>query len=412
MGSSASKYHCRLLSLTLGFRPSGGGNLKTPWLSFILLAMTVVAGTFLTGCEKTPPPAAPFVVPVVAMEVQGRPTTNYVEYIGQTLGVQDVEIRARVAGFLEAVKFTEGGLVRSNDLLYVIDDRPLKAALAQAEGVLAQADASWEKTKRDVRRYGPLWEKNAISRQQYDDAIVAELAAAATQRAALAALDAAKIQLSYTKIYSPLDGIAGKNEVSVGNLVGQGQNTLLTTVSDVSFINMRFSISEQDYLLWQRTRDQNEDGKGVFELILADGSLHPSRNSDVFVDRQVDPKTGTLMVQVRFPNPGQIVRPGQFGRVRFPSEVFPAAILVPQRCVQELQANYSVFVVGPDNKAVFRKIVLGPRIGTFYVVRDGLKPGDKVVVEGVQKMQNGVPLAVTMTNLMAEITATNPAKTP
>lgn len=348
-------------------------------------------------------------MPVVAAEVLVRDTTNYVENIGQTLGAQDVEIRARVAGFLESVHFTEGRPVRSNDLLYVIDDRPFQAALSQAQGVFAQANASWEKSKRDTNRFGPLWERGALSRQQLDDALAAECGAAANVLAARASVNTAEIQLGYTKIRSPLDGIAGKNEVSVGNLVGQGQSTLLTTVSDISSINVRFSVTEQDYLMFRRKHVEAPEGKGVFELIRADGSRHPFRNSGVFADRHVDPKTGTLLMQVQFPNPDNLVRPGQFARVRFPVGVFPNAILVPQRCVQEMQADYSVFVVGADNRAEFRDVALGPRLGTFYVVTRGLSAGEKTVVDGIQKLQHGMPMAVTMTNLTADVAASQPS---
>lgn len=368
-------------------------------LQFALAGGLVAGAIILSGCKKPAAPPAAFALPVVAAEALRRDTTNFVEIIGQTFGAQDVEIRARVAGFLDSVHFTEGRPVKSNDLLYVIDDRPFKAALAQSEGGLAQALATWDKSQRDTNRLGPLWEKNAVSRQVYDDARAAERAAAANTQAAQAAVDAARIQLGYTKIYSPLDGIVGRNEVSVGNLVGQSQNTLLTTVSAIDAINVRFSVSEQLYLTLTRKPATSSDGVGVFELILADGSLHPHRNSAVFADRQVDPKTGTLLLQVQFPNPAQILRPGQFARVRFPIKVFPDAILVPQRAVQELQANYSVFVVGAERQAELRKIMIGPRIGAFYVVTDGLKAGEQVVVDGIQKLQPGVPMAVTLTNL-------------
>ena len=364
-----------------------------------VLCSLVAASLFFAGCQKAEPPQVVQALPVVAAEVLVRDATNFLENIGQTLGGNDVEIRARVAGFLESVHFTEGKEVKSNDLLYVIDDRPLTAALNQAKGLLAQANAAWEKSRQDTNRFGPLWEKNAISRQQLDDALAAERAAAANVQAAQASVETAKIQLGYTKIYAPLDGVVGKNEVGVGNLVGQGQSTLLTTISDLNFINVRFSVSEQEYLGFKRKRVEGGSGVGLFALILADGVLHPHSNSAVFADRQVDPKTGTLLLQVQFPNPEHLVRPGQFARVRFPIEVFPGAVLVPQRCVQEMQANYLVFVVGAERKAEFRKITLGPRLGPFYVVKDGLKAGEQIVVDGIQKLQNGAPMLVTTTNL-------------
>lgn len=369
------------------------------------------ASVFLAGCNKQEAAKGGFAMPVQAAEVLARDTTNFVEFIGQTRGAQDVEIRARVAGFLESVNFTEGTLVKSNTLLYTIDRRPFEAALAQAQAGLAQVDVAWQKAKNDTNRLGPLWEKNAISRQQLDDALAAERAAAANVLAARAAADTASIQLGYTEIRAPLEGLVGKTEVKPGNLVGQGATTLLTTLSSLDPIHVRFSVSETTYLDWRR-RHQGDDAQsrkaadGIFELILADGSIHPERGSVVFADRQVDPTTGTLLLEVEFPNPNRVVRPGQFARVRFPLAVIPSAILVPQRAVTELQATYSVFVVGADNKAEFRKIKPGPRIGSFYVVNEGLKAGEKIVVEGIQKLQNGVPMMVTMTNLATIQTST------
>lgn len=376
---------------------------KRCWICLCAAVLSCL-GLIAAGCKKAPPTPTTMAVPVVAMEVLIADATNYVESVGQTFGVQDVEIRARVAGFLDSVHFAEGSLVRSNELLYVIDDRPFKAALAESEGVLAQAMAAWEKARRDTNRLGPLWERNAISRQQLDDAVVSELTAAAHVKSAQATVEAASIQLGYTRIRSPLDGIAGKNEVSVGNLVGQGQSTLLTAISDVRSVNVRFSLSEQDYLAYRRKHYTVESGIGVFELILADGNRHPHRNVEVFAGRQVDPRTGTLLVQARFPNPEGIIRPGQFARVRFPSEVFAQAVLVPQRAVQELQATYSTFVVGKDDRAEFRSISVGPRLGSFFVVTSGLKSGDRVVLEGAQKLRSGAPVVVTMTNLVLEVT--------
>lgn len=363
----------------------------------------------LTGCKDAPPPPQGFAMPVVAALVLVQDQPIYVENIGQTLGAQDVEIRARVAGFLESVNFTEGTFVTNGMLLYTIDAAPFRATLAQSQGMLAQAEATWQKSLRDTNRLGPLWEKNAISRQQYDDAIAAERASAANVQAAQAAVETARIQLDYTTIHAPIDGIVGKTEVKAGNLVGQGQATLLTTISSVDPIRVRFSVNERDYLAWRRAHSVGqpamEKAKGIFELILADGSVHPHRGEIVFADREVDPRTGTLLMEAAFPNPERIVRPGQFGRVRFPLEMIPNAVLVPQRAVQELQASYSVFVVTPENTAKSRRIEPGPRVGPFFVIRSGLQAGDTIVIEGIQKLQEGMPVAVTLTNLAATATA-------
>ncbi|MHC1763666.1 MAG: efflux RND transporter periplasmic adaptor subunit [Verrucomicrobiia bacterium] len=360
-----------------------------------------VALVLTCGCRaKKPASSSPYAVPVVAAEVLVRDQAVYIENIGQTLGAQDVEIRARVAGFLDTVSFTEGSLVTNNQLLYTIDARPFRATLSQAEAGLAQAKALWEKAQRDTNRLGPLWTQNAISRQQLDDAIAAERSAAASLQAAEANVETARIQLGYTEIRSPIQGIAGKTEVKPGNLVGQGQATLLTTISSIDPIHYRFSISEADYLAWARKHPpQASDGRrAVFELVLADGTLHPHKGTAVFGDREVDSATGTLLLEALFPNPEGLLRPGQFGRVRFPVRLISGAVLVLQRCVQELQATYSVFVV-QDSKAQFRKIELGPRVDNYYVVAAGLKAGELVVVEGMQKLTNTSPVSVTMTNM-------------
>lgn len=372
-------------------------------LRFTLLATGLaLAG----GCNKAPEPPPRPPVPVIASDVVVRDQPIYLESMGQALGAQDVEIRARVEGILESMHFTEGSFVRSNDLLYVIDPRSLEANLEQTRGNLAQAEAALDKARRDVARLQPLWEKNAISRQTLDDALAAERSAEAGVNSARGALENTQIQLGYARIYAPLDGLVGKTEVKPGNLVGRGQTTLLTTLSSIDPIHFRFSVSEKEYLEWRRERPDDNQARAaasnIFELVLADGTLHPHKGTVVFADRNVDPTTGTLLLEVAFPNPERLVRPGQFGRVRVPIKQLPGAILVPQRAVQELQATYSVFVVRPDQTAEFRKVTPGPRVGNLMVITAGLSPGDRVVVEGGQKLQNNAPVAVTLKPVDAE----------
>ena len=321
------------------------------------------AALALAGCGKksaAPPPAPPPPVPVVVSEVLVRDQPIYLESIGQALGAQDVEIRARVEGVLESMNFTEGSFVKKDSLLYVIEPYSLQASLDRNKGALAQSEAQLDKATRDVARLQPLWEKNAISRQTLDDALAAERSARAGVDSAKAALESTQIQLGYAKIYAPIDGLVGKTEVRPGNLVGRGQSTLLTTMSTIDPIHFRYSVSEQDYLAWRRARPDDEkaraDASNIFDLVLADGALHPHKGGVVFADRNVDPTTGTLLLEVAFPNPERLIRPGQFGRVRVPVKVLPGAILVPQRAVKETQAIYSVFVVDADRKAEFRKV--------------------------------------------------------
>lgn len=373
------------------------------WLGLMIL---------MAGCrEKTGPAPAP--VPVIAAEVIVRDQPVYFEAMGQTIGSQDVEIRARVDGILESMRFREGAMVEKGALLYTIDPSTLEANLAQAQGNLAQAEAALGKARRDVARLTPLWEKNAISRQMLDDAEAAERSAAGAVDTAQAAVENVRIQLGYTKIYAPIAGLIGKTEVKPGNLVGRGQNTLLTTISALDPIHVRFSISEQDYLaLRQAHADQiqtaPETPAAVFDLVLADGSTWPQKGAVVFADRNVDPATGTLLLEVAFPNPGGILRPGQFGRVRVTVRQIARAVLVPQRAVRELQATYSVYVVGADGCAEFRPVQIGPRIDNLYVIEAGLQPGEQVVVDGGQKLQNRMPVAATLQNAAAT-TAPNAA---
>ena len=372
------------------------------------IAMLLCLLTLMSACrEKTVQETS--ATPVVASDVIVRDQPVYFEAMGQTLGSQDVEITARVEGILESIHFREGSMVDEGTLLYTIDPRTLESNLEQAKGSLAQAEAALDKARRDVARLTPLWEKNAISRQMVDDAVAAESSASGAVTAAQGAVENMKIQLGYTKIYAPITGLIGKTEVKPGNLVGRGQSTLLTTMSCLDPIHLRFSVSEQDYLTWSRVhaaQGSNAPPKGLVELILSDGTVHPQKGTVVFADRNVDSATGTLLMEVAFPNPDRVLRPGQFGRIRAPIRQISNAILVPQRAVQELQSTYSVFVVGADNKAEFRKVTLGPSVDNLYVIESGLQPGEKVVTEGGQKLQNNMPVTDTLQPAASESTAT------
>ena len=361
-----------------------------------------------SGCREREAPA-PQPVPVIASEVVVRDQPIYFEAMGQTLGSQDVQITARVEGILEEVHFREGSMVEQGALLYTIDPSTLESNLAQAKGALAQAEAALDKARRDVARLTPLWEKKAISRQSVDDALAAERSAAGALETAQGAVKNMEIQLGYTRIYAPITGLIGKTEVKPGNLVGRGQSTVLTTMSSLDPIHVRFSISEQEYLIARRMYSEQAEGTSrprVFDLILADGTTHPEKGAVVFADRNVDAATGTLLMEVAFPNPECVVRPGQFGRVRAAIRQIPGAILVPQRAVQEMQATYSVYVVGADGAAEFRKVEVGPRAGNLQVIESGLKPGEQVVVEGGQKLQNRMPVSVTLRPAAGEAPAT------
>jgi membrane fusion protein, multidrug efflux system len=384
--------------------------------------LAFLAAVSAGGCSKGPPPA-PQVPKVYVAQVTQKDVPIYQEQVGQTRGFQDVEVRARVEGYLEKVAFAEGSFVKKGDLLYQIDPKPFEAALSNAEANLATAQARLQKTENDVKRLAPLADQQAVSQQELDDAVSSKDAAQAQVQAQKATVDNARLNLGYTHITSPIEGLVGTTQVKAGNLVGRGENTLLTTVSQIDPILFRGGVSEADYLRLARRvaaakalaggSEQPKAGGGTQavpgavaqaapgaaeqagaegagpELILADGTVHPYKGSLDSIERAVDPTTGTLAVQVRFPNPEKLVRPGQYGRVRFVTDTRKGALLVPQRAVQELQNLFSLAVVGSDNKVTFRNVTVGPRVGNLWLIEKGLNPGEQVVVEGLQRLKDG-----------------------
>jgi len=356
------------------------------------LIVAAAAFTLGTACRQAPPPAAaPPEVYVSNVIVKDVPV--YLELAGQTDGFEDVDIRARVEGFLETVDFSEGSFVRKGDLLYRIDPKPFEASLAGARADLATAEARLEKTTNDVKRYTPLAAQRAVSQQELDDARSAQEAARSQVDAARAAVETATLNLGYTRVTSPIAGLVGTTQVKPGNLVGRGEPTLLTTVSRIDQVIFRVGVTEADYLRIMR-RAPGETGRTAthagIELTLADGTVHPYPGQVHAVDRQVNGQTGTIGVQLTFPNPQFVLRPGQFGRARVLLEMKKNAMLVPQRAVQELQNIYSVAVVGDSNKVTFRNVTVGPRVGQMWVVEDGLMPDERVVAEGLQAIADGV----------------------
>lgn len=361
-------------------------------LHVVVAVVAVVAGGCAKQAPAPPPPPEVYVADVAQRDV---PVT--MELVGQTRGAQDVEIRARVEGYLERVAFAEGSFVRKGDLLYQVDPKPLEAILAAARADLATAQARLEKCRNDVARYRPLVEKQAVSRQELDNAVSAEEAARAQVDAAAAAVDKATLDLSYTRITAPIDGLVGTTQVKAGNLVGRGESTLLTTVSQVDPILFRAGMSEAEYL--RLAKELLAEGKPTgarqtpIELILADGTVHPHPGRLDAVERAIDATTGTLALQATFPNPDRLIRPGQYGRARFVSEVKTGALLVPQRAVSELQNLYTVAVVGADDTVDIRTVTVGPRVDGLWVVEEGLEPGERVVVEGLQRVRDGLKVS-------------------
>lgn len=356
-----------------------------------LILIAVAAIGFGIGCRKAAPPAT---VPpeVYVTNVIQEDVPEYLDLAGQTQGFQDVDIRARVEGFLDSVNFREGSFVRKGDLLYQIDPKPFEAALAGVKADLDTARALLDRTTNDVARYTPLAAQRAVSQKELDDARTAQDAARAQVEAARAAVDTATLNLGYTRVYSPIDGLVGSTQVKPGNFVGRGEATLLTTVSQINPIIFRVAMNEADYLRVVKRRPLqtgNVPQAADIQLALADGTAHSYPGRVGVVERQVNAATGTLGIQIYFPNPQFVLRPGQYGRARLLLDLKKNALLVPQRAVQELQNLYSVAVVDDTNHVSFRNVTVGPREGELWVIEKGLQPGDRVVAEGLQAVSDG-----------------------
>jgi membrane fusion protein, multidrug efflux system len=343
-----------------------------------------------SACEKPAPPPPPPPEVYVADAIQ-RDVPVYLDLVGQTEGFQDVEIRARVEGFLETVTFKEGAFVKKGDILYQIDRKPFETVIAGAKADIAAAEARLAKARNDVTRYKPLVTKQAVSQQELDNALAAQDAATAEVEAGKATLEQAQINLGYTTVTAPIDGLVGTTQVKPGNLVGRGEPTLLTTISQIDPVIFRVGITEADYLRVARRR--GTAGRGTppadLELTLADGTVLPQKGRLGPIERAVDPTTGTLAIQFIFANPNGLVRPGQYGRARIVLETKVGAVLVQQRAVQELQNLYSVGILVGD-KVEFRNVKVGQKVGSMWVIEEGVKPGEKVVVEGLQRVQSGM----------------------
>jgi membrane fusion protein (multidrug efflux system) len=319
------------------------------------------------------------------------------EWVGTADGLVNATIRAQVTGYLIKQDYTEGDMVRKGQLLFEIDPRPFKAAFDQAEGTLLQLKAQYENAVVNLARVRTLTEKGYVSKKDLDDATSAERSAKAAVVSAQAAVEKARLDLGFTKITSLIDGMAGIAKAQVGDLVGPAQSGELTTVSTVEPIKVYYTINEQAYIDFMRRFSSEAAGLArarelEIRLILADGTPYPYKGRFYAVDRQVDVRTGTLRVAALFPNPGYMLRPGQFVRVHVLIGTKKGALLVPQRAVTELQGSYQVAVVGPGNMVDIRPVQPGERVGAMWVIDSGLKPGERVVAEGVEKVRQGMPV--------------------
>jgi membrane fusion protein (multidrug efflux system) len=350
-----------------------------------LLLIAAVAGCSSKDDKPAPPPPGVTVTPVVKKDVEIQQ-----EWVGSMLGNVDADIRPKVDGFLLKQVYAEGSYVNKGQPLFELDSRQTQASVEQAKGKLERARASLAQAQIDVKRYTPLVAQRAISQAELDKAMSMEQAAKAEVDADQAVLDNANLNLGWTTVTSPISGIAGISKVGVGDLMTP--ITVMTTISNVNPINIDFSIAEQDYMRLQREKSGRAAGRSL-QLILGDGTVYPQRGRALLVNREVDSRTGTIQVRAEFPNPGNVLRPGQYARIRAVTEVRKGALLIPQRAIAELQGVYQVGLVGPDNKVTVKAVSLGPQVADEWIVESGLQVGDNVIVDGLQRVRNGMTVA-------------------
>jgi membrane fusion protein (multidrug efflux system) len=355
-----------------------------------LLLFLLVTGKIAVSVEA----AAPTGPEVTVMQVSTQPTRVSLDIIGEIRAFREVELRARVTGTLNELKFKPGQKVKEGDLLFIIDADPYQAALTNAQAGLAQARAGLSRVQQDVERYKPLLPDNAIPRQVYDQTVAQAAQEEAVVASKKAAVERAQLDLDYTRVRSPLAGRVGLQKIEVGTLVSAGQ-TILANVSTLDPVVVYFSVSEDEYLAYSKRKEiPRQAGHAVAEtlvdLILADGEIYPEKGRIDYIDPTVNPTTGTLTLRAIFANPKDLLRPGMNSRVRVYGDEIEAAILIPQKSVTETLGKYFVTVIGAGNKAEMRPVTLGSRIGALWLVKSGLEGGERIVVEGIQKARSGM----------------------
>lgn len=362
-------------------------------LNFLcILFLTLYACKGEETKQQPPPPPK-----VTVYQTEAREVPIYQEFVGQIYGYKDINITARVEGYLEGIHFDEGSRVKKGELLYVLESQQFEADVAAKMSGVAGAKTVLTEAETYLNRIKPLAKEKAVSQSDLDSAVAQYEVSISSVKAAQANLKAAKIQLGYTKIYSPISGIIGKTKAKVGDFVGRSPSPIiLNTVSRIDTVLVQFFITESQYLMFMRrfmlkidTGELDKAKKSGLELILSDGSVYDHKGKADFVNREVDPATGALLIQASFPNPDELLRPGQFARVKGEIEVVKDGILIPQRCVMELQGTFTVYVVGADNKIQAKEVKVGPKIKSFWLIREGLKVDEKVVYEGLQKVKDG-----------------------
>ncbi len=371
--------------------------------AFVLVAIPLMLTPL--ACRKKAKPIAAPVQEIPVISIKGYTVPIYKDFTGQTYGYKDIPIRARVDGFLTGLHFQEGSQVKKGTLLYTIDPEQYKATEAAYLSQVAQAETMLAKAGSDVNRIRPLAAINAVSQSDLDAAEAQFSAAQASVDAANAQLKYAQINLGYTRISAPISGIIGKTEAKTGEYVGKSPNpVVLNTISMVDSILVQFSISETEFLWLARDllerKKQPQEEKSIdkttdrsIQLILADGTVYDSPGRFNFADRQVDPTTGTILMQVSFPNPNKLLRPGQFARLKIKLYDVVNGLVIPQRCIKEIQGIYQVMVVNANNEIEARQVKLGPKVGSMWLVTDGLKENENIVFEGLMWVRSGQKIA-------------------
>lgn len=385
--------------------------------SMSVFPMLIVGGAafaLFASCKK-PEAAAPPPPVVVVMETKTSPVPLTTTLIGQLDSPQNVEVRARVEGFVDKMLFTEGTEVKQGDPLFELDKKPFLERLSAAKGGLEEAKAALNKYEKDVARLTPLAERKAIPQQDLDNAEASVDVGKAGVETAAARFESAQIDLGYCDIKAPVSGLIGAKQVSIGELVGKGSPTLMTTISSLDPIWFYCNVSEVDYIkAEQKSRTLGKDVASLpLTLILSDGKEHPDQGKFVFIDRAVDTKTGTLRVRASFPNKEKLLRPGMFARVRVDLGTHSDCIVLPERALVQLQGKNFVWVIGADGKATQRPVTVGEQVESNFLITDGLKPGERIIVEGIQKAREGAPVTAMTAEQMAAMkhsAAEKPAK--
>lgn len=377
---------------------------------YFLLLLSAIIFSCKKGDKQQAMPPQPFEV----YEIQAKSVPIYEEFVGQIYGEKDIPIRARVEGFLEGIHFDEGERVEKGQLLYSIDPDPFQEKVVAEESKVSEAQTVLVQAESDLRRIEPLAAMDAVSQQELDMSVSKRDAAQSSLEAAKANLNIAKINKGYCKMYAPIEGIIGKTNAREGEFVGKDPNpVILNTVSQLRAIRVQFFLTEPDYLKIARaylTAEEMEmrrvegDDRAELELILADGTLYDQKGEVDFIDRNIDSSTGSILVQASFPNPQRLIRPGQFARVRIRVREDENSIVIPQKCAKELQGQFSVMFVNNENVLESKTVQVTDKVGEFYIIKEGLNNGDKIILEGIQKARSGMEIIPQVTEFVSQQT--------